>query len=123
MADEKDADLTPAPPNSSSEQQIVYVERQKNGMAVAALVLGIVGAVFGLIPLTFIIAFICGTLGVIFGVVGWRKANRGLGRKGMAISGFILGIIAVLLAVAGVVIVDEAVTDLDRGLQEIETSP
>lgn len=92
-----------------------------NGLAVAALVLGIIGVVFGLLPLTFFIALVCGVLALIFGALGWRKANRGSGRKGMAIAGFILGLAGLGLGIAGIVIVDDAVTELDRQLQEIET--
>jgi hypothetical protein len=44
-------------------------------MAVTSLVLGIVSAVMGLIPLTRFIAIIRGAVGLIFGIVGWRKAN------------------------------------------------
>lgn len=44
---------------------MVYVERAGNGLAVAALVCGIVGAVFGLIPLVFVLAFILGILGIL----------------------------------------------------------
>jgi hypothetical protein len=100
-------------------QQVVYVERAGNGLAVASLVLGIVGVVFGLIPLTFFIALICGVLALIFGIVGWRAANKGRGRKGLAVSGTVLGVVALLLAFAGVFIIGEAADDLENELDEI----
>ena len=103
----------------AGSQQVVYVERQANGMAVASLVLGIVGAVFGLIPLTFFIALICGVLALIFGAIAWKKANAGAGRKGMAIAGFILGLVAVGLAFVGIFIIDQAVTDLEENLNNL----
>ena len=103
------------------QQQPPYGQQPPtNGMAVAALVLGIVGAVFGLLPLTFWIAIPCGILALIFGIVSWRKANKGFGRKGMAIAGTILGAIAIVLGVAGIFIIDDAVDDVDDSFQELE---
>jgi predicted PurR-regulated permease PerM len=97
----------------------VYVEKPGNGLATAALVLGIVGVVFGLIPLTFFIALICGVLALIFGVIGWRAANKGRGRKGLAVSGTVLGVVALLLAFAGIFIIGEAADDLQNELDQI----
>jgi hypothetical protein len=88
---------TPQPPPPATPQP-----RRGNGLAVAALVLGIVGAVFGLIPLTpFFIAGVCGVLAVVFGIVGMRKA-KGAPHKGMALAGFILGVLVIGLGVWGV---------------------
>lgn len=109
-------------PASNGTEQTVYVERRGNGFAVTALVCGIVGAVFGLIPFTFIIAVVLGLLALVFGILGRRRAKRepAAGRKGMALAGAILGAIALTLGVIGAVIVDEAVTELDEGLSCIE---
>ena len=63
-----------------------------NGMAVAALVLGI---------LTFVcLGPIAGVLAVIFGFLGMKKANEmgGTG-KGMAIAGIILGIVGTVISI------------------------
>ncbi|MYW02720.1 DUF4190 domain-containing protein [Streptomyces sp. SID3343] len=58
-----------------------------NGLAVAALVCGIVGLLcFG---------FILGPLAIIFGGVGISKANQGADHKGLAIAGLVLGIVDV----------------------------
>lgn len=88
--------------------------RQGNGMAVAGMVLGIVGACAGLIPLLFWVAFPCGVLAVIFGAVGRRRAAEtpGAPGRGMAMAGLVLGIVALLLSVAGFAIVDDALSDL-----------
>jgi hypothetical protein len=55
-----------------------------NGMAVAGLVCGLVGLLF--------FPIILGPLALIFGGVGWSKANRGAKYKGMALAAVILGI-------------------------------
>jgi hypothetical protein len=68
-----------------------------NGLAIAALVCGLVGL--------FIANVILGPLAIIFGAVAWSKATRGAPRKGMAVAGTILGVVdialfALILAVA-----------------------
>lgn len=62
-----------------------------NGMAIAALVCGIVGL--------FIFSFILGPLAIIFGGVGLHRANRGAGHRGMSWTGLVLGIIDILVLV------------------------
>jgi uncharacterized protein DUF4190 len=58
-----------------------------NGLAVAALVCGIVGLLC--------LGFILGPLAIIFGGVGISKANQGADHKGLAIAGLVLGIVDV----------------------------
>lgn len=60
-----------------------------NGMAVAGLVLGITSMLFcwwGLLSLAQII------LALVFSAAGIRQANRGAGRKAMAVAGLACGI-------------------------------
>ena len=86
-------------------------------MAVAALVLGIVGSVLGLVPLTGFIALICGILALVFGFVGYNKAkNAGLPHKTMAVWGVVLGGLSFILGIVGLTIVADVVNDLDRQL-------
>jgi hypothetical protein len=74
-----------------------------------------------MIPLLFILAFPLGVLALIFGALAWRSARMpGGSRKGMAIAGTVLGCIALALGVAGALIVDDAVNDLERDLNQIE---
>jgi uncharacterized protein DUF4190 len=68
-----------------------------NGLAIAGLVCGLVGVLF--------FNVILGPLAIIFGGVGWSRANGGARHKGMAIAAVILGVVdlvifGVLLAVA-----------------------
>jgi uncharacterized membrane protein YhhN len=89
---------------------------QGNGLAVASLVLGIVGAIFGLIPILFVVAWICGLLALVFGISGFRKGRQGAPHKGMALAGLILGIVALALGGWGVAIVSDAFNQLDQSL-------
>lgn len=85
-------------PNSAQDQKSsinVTVPVQKkgtSGMAVAALVLGILAIVFSFIPLINLMSFIFVVLGVIFGIVGimgtgaGKKAGRGIAMAGLIIS-------------------------------------
>jgi hypothetical protein len=112
---------TTAPQAPAAPPPPVPVERRGGGFAVTALVCGIVGAVFGMIPLLFFLAFPLGLLALVFGVLAWRSARMPGGtRKGMAIAGTVLGCLALALGIAGAVIVDDAVSDLDRDLNQIQ---
>lgn len=87
-----------------------------NGLAVAALVLGIIGVFFGMIPLTFFIAWILGTLALVFGLVGRRRRVR----RAMAIWGAALGLVSLVLGVVGVIIVGRAVEEFGEALEELD---
>lgn len=106
----------PPPPGAGGHG----ASRPTNGLAVASLTLGIIGAAFGLIPLTFFIAWICGVLAVVFGGVGIKRARDGATGKGMAIAGTVLGVAAVLLGVLGLAIINDAFNEVDRRFEEIQ---
>lgn len=75
------------PPTASGFQDVASTKT--NGLAVAALVLGIIG-----IPLMMMV--LPGLLALIFGIVGVQQtSSRGQAGKGMAIAGIVLGAIAV----------------------------
>lgn len=66
------------------------------GMATAALVLGILALITSF---TVIGGVLLGLLAIIFGIVGLRRANRGLALgRGRAIAGIILGLLGILVA-------------------------
>jgi Na+/proline symporter len=77
---------------------------------VAGFVCGLIGALVGLIPLLSWIAFPAGILGVVFGGIGWPRANREpeRGGKGLAIAGLVLGILAMTLATIGIGVIYDA---------------
>jgi hypothetical protein len=68
------------------------------GMATAALVLGILALITSF---TLIGGVLLGLLAIIFGIIGLRRANRGLALgRGRAIAGIILGLLGILVAAA-----------------------
>jgi len=80
------------------------------GLAIAAFVLAVVGAIFGLIPLTCVIAIICGVIALIFGLVS--RAH------GMGKAGIVIGIVALALGIWGAIIVNSAVNDISNNVND-----
>lgn len=95
----------------------------RNGMGITALVLAVVGVLFGLVPLTGYVAIILGVLGIIFGLIGFSRSRRGLASnpKMSAIASGI-AVIAIALGIWGLVIDANAVHQLNNDLNNIQTS-
>ena len=68
------------------------------GLAIASMVLGICGVVFGCC--FYWVAFILGVIGLILGAVALAKKTRG---RGMAIAGLVLSIVTIAFGVIGLV--------------------
>ncbi|WP_392671126.1 DUF4190 domain-containing protein [Streptomyces sp. LN785] len=99
----------------------------RNGLGISALILGLIGAVSGLVPFFFWLAGILGLIALILGLVGRGRAKRGEAtNKGMATFGAVLGLIALILSVVGAVItfkaVDDAVNDLGKAVSDTTAS-
>jgi hypothetical protein len=104
-------------PSAPGQPGVVYVQEPKNGLAIAALSLGVVGMLFGLIPLTGFIAFALGAVGLILGLSNRGRLKRGLSTaKKLTVAGLITSLLALALGTWGMVIVFTAVDDLDDGL-------
>lgn len=72
---------------------------QSNGVAIAALVCGILALMLSWIPVINVLALILGVVAIVTGVMGIRRAGLpGLGQKGLAVGGLVTGVIAVLLS-------------------------
>ena len=114
---------TPTPPTPPAYAPLPA--KPSNGMAIAALALGIAAIVIGiwaLIPLVGLVAaflaFLPAVLAAIFGHIGVAKSKSmdGTG-KGMAVTGFILGYVTIALIVLTTVwwIVAIAITGAGSG--------
>lgn len=76
----------------------------RNGIAVAALVCGIIGMLIAWIPFIVFGGAVLAILGLVFGIVGLRRSNV-VGRgRGQAITGIVTGSIGVALAILGIVL-------------------
>jgi Domain of unknown function (DUF4190) len=73
------------------------------GLAVAALVIGIVAIV---LSFTIVFGFVLGGLAIVFGAIAIARARMpGAGGRGMAVAGLVLGIVAIVFAVLTIVFV------------------
>lgn len=121
------------PPQSPQPQQ-PYAPAQtpgtrpaRNGLGIAALVLGVIGAVSGLVPFLFWLAGVLGLIALILGLAGRGRAKRGEAtNKGVTTFGAALGLISLILAVVGAVItfkaVGDAVDDLNKAVSDTTAS-
>ncbi|MFG2628720.1 DUF4190 domain-containing protein [Streptomyces sp. NPDC048473] len=117
----------PQSPQPYAPAQTPGMRPARNGLGIAALVLGVIGAVSGLIPFLFWLAGILGVIALILGLAGRGRAKRGEAtNKGMATFGAVLGLISLILAVVGAVItfkaVDDAVNDLNKAVSDTTAS-
>ncbi|MGE7434944.1 DUF4190 domain-containing protein [Kitasatospora sp. NPDC001175] len=91
----------------------------QNGLGVAALVLGIIGALLGIVPFLFWISGALGLAALILGLVGHGRARRGQAtNKGMSLAGSILGGVAMLLAIVGLVVTVIVVKKVAHDVEE-----
>jgi hypothetical protein len=66
-------------------------------MAIAGLVLGLVGVVLAFIPcIGWIGGIICGILGLVFAAIGMGQAGKVGAPKGMATAGLVLSLVAII---------------------------
>lgn len=85
----------------------------RNGLGTTALVLGIVGIIFAIIPFLFWLGGVLGLLALIFGIIGSSRAGKGLAtNKGMAVTGLVLGVVSIVVSIAWTVVIATAVKDV-----------
>src|SRR2546428_5663968 len=85
----------PAAPLLAQQQlQPLYMVPPANGLATAAMVLGILCIVLAWLPP---LGFILAILAIVFGAVGLGRANAGAGNKGQAVAGLVLGVIGIVI--------------------------
>ncbi|MFG2750368.1 DUF4352 domain-containing protein [Streptomyces xanthophaeus] len=98
-----------------------------NGLAIAALVLGILGVLAGVTPFLFWSGAILGLTGLGLGIGALVKARNGAPRKGMAIVGVVLGVLSLGATVAGFFItaafVKEVDKQIDKEISELDIDP
>jgi hypothetical protein len=109
-------------PSALPDQPIHHVrlveEKRKNGLGVAALVVGIVAAAFSIIPLVGMVAFFLGPVAIILGIIAFFLKNR---KKGMSITGFILGVVSLIVAGMVTAGVSAAAKSIDESINAKHT--
>lgn len=93
----------PTIPSPSYQPQLPPTSplQPRDGMGTAGFVLGLLAAIFALIPIIGVIAWPLSILGLVFGIVGISRARRGVANnKGLAVAGTVLAAIALVLCLA-----------------------
>lgn len=78
------------------------MEGNSKGMAIAALVCGILGIIGGFIPGVSYFTLVLAIVGIVLGVIARKKGGEG---KGMATAGMVCGIVGVSLTVLAIICV------------------
>ncbi|MCK6209980.1 hypothetical protein KZX45_05425 [Georgenia sp. EYE_87] len=73
----------------------------RNGMGLAALILAVISLLIAWIPFLGLLGGLGGLIAVVLGAIGLGRAKRGEAtNRGTAIAGIVIGVLAILLAVA-----------------------
>ncbi|MGW0781319.1 DUF4190 domain-containing protein [Streptomyces sp. NPDC002913] len=113
----------PQPQQPYAPAQTPGTRPARNGLGIAALVLGIIGTVSGLIPFFFWLAGILGLIALILGLSARGRVKRGEAtNKGVATFGAVLGLVALVLSVVGAVLTFKAVDDVVNDINKSATS-
>lgn len=112
------------PPPAGFQGPPPTMAQPRNGLGVAAMVLGITGAVLGLAVFLFWMSWLPALLALVFGIIGLGNARKGLAtNKGMALTGLILGAVGLLLAVGGGVFTVTQVREITDDIRaEVESA-
>jgi hypothetical protein len=85
----------PPPPPAYNTEGPLRGQEPRNGLGTAALVCGILAIVLSFIPVLNTFTWPLGVLAIVFGSVGWARANKGIAtNKPIAITGLVLGIVS-----------------------------
>jgi hypothetical protein len=113
----------PGQPYGAPGQPFPGNKPPSNGLAVAALVVGIISLLLAWIPVVNIVSIVGGIAALVLGIVAVRKANQGTaGGKGMAIGGTVLGGVSLVAAIVVNVVVGIAVDDAIKNIESAAPS-
>lgn len=93
------------------------VKNQGSGLAVGALVTGIIAFLMAVIPCVGVIAVVPAIIAVVLGVVGLSRAR---GSNGMLIGGLVIGIIALMISVSQTFVISKMAKHSDNWGSQIE---
>lgn len=92
-------------------------EQLPKGMAIAALVLGILGFLGSF----FAVGLVLGIIAVIVGIVAVRRVSKGTASgRGMAVTGIVLGALSIVIGVIAAIVIGFFVSTLSETVQECQ---
>jgi Septum formation len=110
------------PRPSPSQPVPVTQQAPRNGLGIAALIVGLIGVLAGLVPALFWAAGITAVIGLVLGFVGYSRAQRGEATNPTtALGAIITGAIAMILSVVGLLILTGVFGD-GRDAPSVETA-
>ncbi len=87
---------------------------QRNRLAVASLVLGVLAIGLGILPFLFVVGVAAAVLAITFGAIGLRRAAVSGTRRSFAIAGIVTGVAGLLAAVVGALLTSALIDAVDR---------
>lgn len=104
----------PRPPAAPSESGAADATEQstENPIAIAGILVSVMGLVLAIIVVGGFIGFV----GFILSAIGFKRSKTGLNGRRLAIGGMVLGVLAVVVAVLSTVIIVQAINDGDSFL-------
>ncbi|RZT87658.1 hypothetical protein EV383_4584 [Pseudonocardia sediminis] len=103
------------PPQQWGYPQQPAPRQMNNGLGTASLVLGLLGAIFALLPIIGVIAWPMVIIGLVLGLIGVTRAQKGeADNKGVAIAGVVLSAVGLMLCFAWVALFSSAADSASR---------
>jgi len=94
----------------------------RNGLGTAGFVLGLVGLLIAIIPIVGIVAWPMVILGLIFSIIGFSRARKGVAtNKGLAIAGIVLSAIGLLVCVLWAAAFGKVAVDVNEEANRVAT--
>ncbi len=98
------------------------VKPTKNGLGIAALVIGIIALLFSWIPLINNMAAMLAVLGAIFGIVGLIKIAKVKGKKTFSVIALAINVIAFAAVISSQAALSKAFDEAAEGPKAVQTS-
>lgn len=96
----------------------------KNGLGTAGFVLGLLSALFAMIPIIGIIAWPMAFLGLIFGIVGISRVGKGVAtNKGLSIAGTVLAAVGLVICITWAAALGSTAQQVGTELDRSATAP
>jgi hypothetical protein len=100
-------------------QQPMAPPPEKKGLAIAALVLGILAIPPSFIPIISLLSWPLAVLALIFGIIALVGASKRGTSKGLPIAGLVLGAVAVLACGLTTFVLASAVNEVDKAVSDL----
>lgn len=105
------------------EQQNAVASTKGKGLGLAGMIIGIVALIWAIIPLLGAASWWMALTGLILSLVAFFMAKNGNNpKKGMIITGIILNVIALGLAIFWIYQISAAATEIMDGIQNLDTA-